>query len=177
MSSKMKIILSFLFFLLSVNFSNAQSIIVSAKYLKSIPDSSIIYIGALWCSPCIEKQNMLEDSLLNRNINYYTFYDGMSFSPEKKLKLIRNNKDQLLLILDPKYYESKAMINFVSPKKAIKRFYVDLQNENFNIVKERNLWFGDCIIKLGNNLTIISGEKILKTDFVNLILKSIDKEQ
>ena len=164
-------------FLLSFLFSNAQSTNITAKYLKSLPDSSIIYIAALWCSPCIEKQNILEDSLLNRKANYYTFYDRMSFSEEKKRKLIKNNKDQQLLMLDSRYYDSKGLIQIVSPKKAIKKFYKDLEKENFKIVKEDELWYGDCIIKIGNRITIISGSKISKIDFVNFILKSVGQNQ
>lgn len=172
----MKKITTLLFTSFSVLLSFSQSKNITAHELKTMPDNSIIYISALWCSPCIEKQNMLEDSLKNKVVNYMAIYDKMNFTESKKNKLIKiqNSKSSKIFLIDEKYYAARGkVIQIKSPKKALKNFYKDLEMENFQISKERPLWFGDCIVKTGNTLKIISSEKKTKVEFVNAILNSV----
>lgn len=156
---------NFIFFL-----GYSQSKNVTAKFIKTLPENSIIYLGALWCAPCIEKQNILEDSLKFNKRNFFVFYDKLSFSIKKQEKLLPNSNTSDIFLLDNKYYASGGIIQIESPKKAIKRFYEDLISEGFTIIKEKTLWFGDCIIKEKNNLIIITGSKKEKSLFISTVL-------
>ncbi len=167
----MRKITFFLLFCLLSKLSYCQTINFTVSEFQNLPDTCIIFISALWCSPCIEKQNMLEDSLkFHTKIPYFVVYDKMKYTKEKRESLIRNKSKNTDYLLDAKYYQSGGIISVVSPKKAIKKFYIDLSSQGYSILKNEDLWFGNCIIKKKNNIIILKSDKTPEI-FVEKILE------
>jgi thiol-disulfide isomerase/thioredoxin len=167
----MKKIITILLFSMVNKLSYSQTINFTVSEFQNLPDTCIIFIGALWCSPCIEKQNVLEDFLkFHKNIPYFVVYDKMKYTKEKRESLIKNQSLNTDYLLDAKYYQSGGVISVVSPKKAIKKFYIDLSSKGYSIIKDEDLWFGNCIIKKKNDIIILKSDKT-PAIFVEKILK------
>ena len=128
-----------IFFLSLIVFQSAIAQLKEYNVVESIPNklntkTTIIYICATWCSPCMAKLKPIIDSFGN-NTNYDLVIlfdrDGYTKKNNEKLK-IKFDVQRFFRFIPNKYYPQKEPFITVNPvRKVIKKFTKDF-NAYFN---------------------------------------------
>lgn len=155
--------------------AKAQHSLLTSAYFDQLPEKAVVYMGALWCSPCVAKQNMLEDSLVSRKVAYFPVYDYLGFNHEKAKKLIRRYDSTSIVILDPKYRAKQKSIQVNADAKRFKMLSAELKSKNYKLIGSSEFHFGNCLVKVGKNLYIISNGKGTPVKAVDEMIKLIDE--
>jgi hypothetical protein len=125
--------------------------------------SKVVYLTALWCSPCMEKLQPVIDSFGNKeNTELIVVFDFYGMSPAMYQKLATKFDTSFFRVLPFKYYPpaKPALIRINPSNKVFKAFYADFNKVHGTNYNMDSLWVGMAIVRNVNGIEIAKGDVV-----------------
>jgi hypothetical protein len=157
-------------------YASAQTRKVTARDFDNFPDTALVFLAALWCSPCVEKQNYFEQAFQKHpELPYIAIYDTRYYNDKRKAALKYTPEGELLFWADH-YYTPVRVRKIIEQTNPLIYLVPELESMGYKIVNKHKIWYGQGLIKRGRTIYIDYKVEKDKRIYVKRILKEFGIE-
>lgn len=139
--------------------TNAQMQKIRAKDIKDLPDTALIFMAAMWCGGCLEKQKLFEEVHSEQpSLPYYAIYDPRGYTEAKRKRILKHSPDSIL-VWRTDYFKNDGKVMKTKKELPILTLIAEWEANGFKVVNKNKLWYGHALIKYGNTIYVQSGSK------------------
>lgn len=169
----MKQLLVLFCILLQLN-THAQQVSITARDFEKLPDTTLIFLAALWCSPCVEKQNYFEATVKDYpNIPYVAIYDKKYYNEKRHEKMLKHTPAGPLYFWADAYYTPIRKSKLIYETNPLKWLVTDLEKHGYTVKGKEKIWYGQAMLKQGKDIHIFT-QKDQPRKYVPIVLKTFD---
>lgn len=154
--------------------AHAQQVFITAKDFEKLPDTTLIFLAALWCSPCVEKQNYFEATVKDYpNIPYVAIYDTRHYNEKRHAKVLKHTPPGPMYFWAAPYYTKIQKSKLMYETNPLKWLVPDLEKHGYTVKGKEKIWYGQAMLKQGKNIQIFT-QKDQPRKYVPIVLKTFD---
>lgn len=129
---------------------------IFAADFHKYPDTCVIFVGALWCLPCVEKQYYLEQFREKYpDFPYFVLMDHDWYSDERYERIFQRKPDMnFLKFIHQSYYKDKNKSDIIVRIDPFHFFKLDLQKQGFKFEPGKKGYYGMLLFKNGKNIEV-----------------------
>ncbi|HRN79301.1 MAG TPA: hypothetical protein PKY29_08430 [Ferruginibacter sp.] len=169
----MKQLLVIICFLVQLN-THAQQVFITARDFDNLPDTALVFLAALWCSPCVEKQNYFEATVKEYpKIPYVAIYDTRYYNEKRHAKILKHTPPGPMYFWAEPYYTKIQKSKLMYETNPLKWLVPDLEKHGYTLKGKEKIWYGQAMLKQGKHIQIFT-QKDQPRKYVPLVLKTFD---
>lgn len=152
----------------------AQQVFITAADFDKLPDTTIVFLAALWCAPCVEKQNYFEATVkAYPKLNYVAIYDTRYYNEKRHVKMLKHSPPGPYYFWGEAYYVPFQKTKFISEINPLKRLVPDLEALGYRVINKEKIWYGQAMVKRHKEIYIYT-YKDQPRQYVPKVLKDFD---